>query len=173
MKRGYFFLDDSNWQTANDYFNKALAADTEYAPAYIGRLCAELEIRHEDHLGETTALLSDINNYQNAFRFSDAENQEKLRKYDEIARKRYEKVQKAKVWFNNNGHFPLCWHCGGKLDAGLLGNYYDSPCKVCGKRNKECFLCGGEVNHKFVPRKTANSKCTKCGEDFYKDGFRF
>jgi len=179
MKRGHLFLEDSDWQQANIYFDRALDINPEYAPAYIGKLCAELEIRNESYLSDAEIPLSNISSFQKAIRFSDNESQIKLRDFEEITRKRFEEkeriVQQAKIWFNNNDGFPLCWHCGGKLKSGIFGSYDNSQCKQCGKINNECFLCGGVVDRDEVDSNKAkrHSYCKKCGVDFHKLGIRF
>ena len=50
MKRGWLLLEDSDWKQAAKYFNKVLNINPEYAPAYIGKLCAELNVTSEDAL---------------------------------------------------------------------------------------------------------------------------
>ena len=45
MKRGWLFLEDGDWRQAGEYFNKVLDIDAEYAPAYVGLLCAELSTK--------------------------------------------------------------------------------------------------------------------------------
>jgi len=57
MKRGKLALEDSNWKQADEYFDKVLDIDPEYAPAYIGKLCAELEVQKEEQLVEPHAFL--------------------------------------------------------------------------------------------------------------------
>jgi tetratricopeptide (TPR) repeat protein len=93
MKRGHLFLEDSDWRQANEYFDRVLDIDPEYAPAYIGKLCAELNTRHEDDLGDCETLLSEKGNFQKAIRFSDAEYQERLKRYDERVRERMRQNQ--------------------------------------------------------------------------------
>jgi alpha-tubulin suppressor-like RCC1 family protein len=56
MKRGQLALEDSNWKQADEYFDKVLDIDPEYAPAYIGKLCAELEVQKEEQLVEPHAV---------------------------------------------------------------------------------------------------------------------
>jgi tetratricopeptide (TPR) repeat protein len=44
VKRGYLYLEDSDWIKADEYFNRVLDIEPEYAPAYIGKLCVEFNI---------------------------------------------------------------------------------------------------------------------------------
>jgi len=53
MERGWLLLEDTKYQQADEYFDKALDIDPKHAPAYVGKLCAELEIKSEADLGES------------------------------------------------------------------------------------------------------------------------
>jgi hypothetical protein len=88
MKRGKLFLEDSDWKQANEYFDKVLDIDPEYAPAYVGKLCAELEVRQEELLGDYKEPISEQNNFQKAMRFGNADFNTKLKSYDEKIRER-------------------------------------------------------------------------------------
>jgi len=50
MKRGWLFLEDADWKQADDYFDRVLDIDPEHAPAYIGKLCAEMTVQREEDL---------------------------------------------------------------------------------------------------------------------------
>ena len=84
MKRGYLFLEDGDWKQADEYFNKVLDADPEYAPAYIGRLCADLQLRQEEHLANSDKSLDEHGHFQKAVRFADAEYRVQLEGYDMV-----------------------------------------------------------------------------------------
>jgi len=86
MKRGKLFLGDSEWDQANEYFDKVLDIDPEYAPAYVGKLCAELEVEQEEMLGDIEEPLSDLSHFQKAVRFADIELQNKLKEYEQKVR---------------------------------------------------------------------------------------
>jgi len=91
VKRGYLFLEDSDWNKADEYFEKALDINPEYAPAYIGKLCVELKVNREVSLGDFEKLrhikkfdrpLGEFGHFQKALRFADASYKEKLIGYD-------------------------------------------------------------------------------------------
>ncbi|MCL1941555.1 MAG: DUF6273 domain-containing protein, partial [Synergistaceae bacterium] len=84
MKRGWLFLEDSEWVQADEYFDKVLDIDPEHAPAYIGKLCAALKINKESELADN---FFDKNNkdYQKALRFADANYRAKLEGYAKAA----------------------------------------------------------------------------------------
>ena len=82
MKRGHLFLENSDWRQANEYFDKVLDIDPEYAPAYTGKLCAELGVRSEADLGDFADPISEYRNFELAVRFANATYRKTLEGYD-------------------------------------------------------------------------------------------
>ena len=81
MKRGFLFLEVSDWEKAITYFDNALDIDPECAQAYIGMLCAELGITSEAELEKQAELFDERPNYKMAIRFADEEYRIKLETY--------------------------------------------------------------------------------------------
>ena len=50
MKRARLFLEDKDFDNANDYLNKVLDINPEYAPAYIGKVMVALKVSSETDL---------------------------------------------------------------------------------------------------------------------------
>ena len=46
LKRVFMFLEDKNWQSANEYCEKVLDIDPENSEAYLGKLMAELNVKN-------------------------------------------------------------------------------------------------------------------------------
>ena len=88
MKRGLMYLEDSEWDQAKAYFNMILNTNPEYAPAYIGDLCAEFKLQKEEKLGEQKNPISEHKNFKKALRFADASYKAKLEGYAEEIEKR-------------------------------------------------------------------------------------
>ncbi|MGL6193684.1 MAG: protein kinase domain-containing protein [Thermoguttaceae bacterium] len=96
-RRGHLFLEDANWKQANDYFDRVLDIDPEYAPAYVGKLCAELKVHNEEQLGEQEKPISENNHFKKAIRFADDEYKAKLEGYVEAIRERPERERLERV----------------------------------------------------------------------------
>jgi len=101
VKRGCLFLEDSEWKKADEYFDKALDINPEHAPAYIGKLCAELMVRREDSLGDYKGLrqgkkfekpLGEYGNFQKAIRFADDGYRKKLNDYEQKIKENFPKT---------------------------------------------------------------------------------
>ena len=80
LKRAAMFLEDKNWQSANEYCQKVLDMDPECATAYLYLLLAELEVSTVDELEKVIDEngIAGRDNYKKAIRFGDAELKERL-----------------------------------------------------------------------------------------------
>ena len=116
MKRGWLFLEDSNWKEADEYFDKALDIHAEYAPAYIGKLCSELKINHKDDLANQAKLLDDMQNYKKALRFADADYKAKLTGYNQTIQ---EYIRKHKDLYETRKKNYNCISAGNDHTVGL------------------------------------------------------
>lgn len=71
LRRAYLFLEDGNWQEADEYCERVLDLDPECAEAYVGKLMAELKVRKRDKLADCREPFESLNNCQKAIRFGD------------------------------------------------------------------------------------------------------
>ena len=71
LKRAFMFLEDGDWQSANEYCEKVLDMDPENAQAYLGKLMAELQVRRQEELADFAQPFDGYGNYQKALRFAD------------------------------------------------------------------------------------------------------
>lgn len=73
LKRAFMFLEDGDWDSAEEYCEKVLDIDPECAQAYLGKLMAELKVRKQENLKDCADVFDGRNNYQKAVRFADKE----------------------------------------------------------------------------------------------------
>ena len=76
LKRGHMFLEDENWDSANEYFDKVLDLDPECGAAYSGKLCCELKYHTLSAVAEHPEQLEAIQAskaYQRAVQYGDPE----------------------------------------------------------------------------------------------------
>lgn len=71
LKRAFIFLEDGDWDSADEYCEKVLDIDPENAQAYLGKLMAELRVRKQEKLRGQAEAFDHSNNYQKAIRFAD------------------------------------------------------------------------------------------------------
>lgn len=69
LKRAFMFLEDGNWESADEYCEKVLDQNPEDAYAYLGKLMAELKVGRKETLADCEQPFSDSSNYQKVLRF--------------------------------------------------------------------------------------------------------
>jgi len=88
MRRGELALEEGEWLRADEFFEMVLDINPEYAPAYLGKLLAELKIKSEAELENHAKPLDNMLNYQKALSFADAHFRAKVTGYNEAINKR-------------------------------------------------------------------------------------
>ena len=83
LKRGFMFLEDGDWASANEYCEKVLDLDPECAQAYLGKLMAQLRVRNQEKLKDQQCPFDGDGNYQKAIRFADSKLKDTLTGYIE------------------------------------------------------------------------------------------
>ncbi len=71
LKRAFMFLEDGDWQSADEYCEKVLDIDPENATAYLGELMAGLRVRNQESLKDLAEPFDNNGNYQKVIRFAD------------------------------------------------------------------------------------------------------
>lgn len=72
LKRAFMFLEDGDFQTADEYCEKVLDMEPENAEAYLGKLMAELHVSKREHLADLSEPFTTLGSYKKASRFSKA-----------------------------------------------------------------------------------------------------
>ena len=73
LKRAFMFLEDGDWNSANEYCEKVLDIDPENAQAYLGKLMAECKVNKQEALKDCAQPFDNNNNYKKVIRFADDE----------------------------------------------------------------------------------------------------
>ncbi len=81
LKRARMFLEDGNFQGANEYAEKVLDLEPENADAYIVKLCCETEKKSEKDLGNDAKAFWTHASYVKAKRFATGARLEQLEQY--------------------------------------------------------------------------------------------
>ena len=72
LKRMFMYLEDGEWDKANEYAERVLDKNPESAEAYVGKLMADRRVRRREALKDQAQPFDDNRNYQKAIRFADA-----------------------------------------------------------------------------------------------------
>ena len=71
LKHVFMFLEDGDWESADEYCERVLDIDPKNAKAYLGKLLAELKVDKVEHLENCTVPFSHLKNYEKVMRFGD------------------------------------------------------------------------------------------------------
>ena len=91
MQRVYLFMEDGDFQSADEYLNRVLDIAPNYAPAYAAKTCTALQFKREGQLKTATFLYSGNPDWKKALKFAD-EKQKEL--YESYERETTERVKK-------------------------------------------------------------------------------
>ncbi len=103
LKRAFMFLEDGDWNSANEYCEKVLDIDPECAQAYLGKLMAELHVRKQESLKDCAKPFDGINNYQKTIRFANDELRAALMGYIDHINERNENARLEGIYVRAKG----------------------------------------------------------------------
>ena len=82
LKRAFMFLEDGDWDSADEYCEKVLDIDPENARAYLGKLMAECRACRMEDLQNCEQPFGDSGNYEKVLRFADPDLAETLKDFN-------------------------------------------------------------------------------------------
>jgi len=81
LRRAFMFLEDGDWNAADEYCEKVLDMEPENAEAYLGKLMAVLQARKREELPDLPLPFDRDPNYQKVLRFGDEKLKAELQGY--------------------------------------------------------------------------------------------
>lgn len=90
LERAFLFLEDGQWDSADEYCEKVLDAEPKNARAYVGKLLAQQHLRAAQELADLPQTFEDNDLCRKAMRFGDAALQAELVGYNDAIRTRQE-----------------------------------------------------------------------------------
>ena len=81
LRRAFIFLEDGEWEKADEFCEQVLNQDPENAEAYIGKLMEELHVRRREELADCERPFDSSNNYIKAVRFGNEKTKSELNGY--------------------------------------------------------------------------------------------
>ena len=98
LKRVFAFLEDGEFDSADEYCERVLDIELENADAYLGKLMAELKIKKREQLKDVKTTFDIDINYKKAIRYGDEALKKELNGYIEEIKKRNEFELKESVY---------------------------------------------------------------------------
>lgn len=81
LRRAFIFLEDGEWEKADEFCEQVLNQDPENAEAYIGKLMEELHVRRREELADCERPFDSSNNFIKAVRFGNEKTKSELNGY--------------------------------------------------------------------------------------------
>lgn len=103
-KRAFLFLEQGDFSSASQYFERVLDQNPEDSESYFGKLLVKMQCHMEEELESASGPIKELQNFQMAMRFGTEEQKEKYQRYsdlidarlyEEAKRKEEEERQKA------------------------------------------------------------------------------
>ena len=98
LKRVFIFLEDEDWDSAEEYCEKVLDIDPECAEAYLGKLMAELRVKVRDELKNSAEPFDNNANYKKVLRFGDSRLKNELAGYIEFINTRNQNARLEEIY---------------------------------------------------------------------------
>ncbi len=98
LERGFMFLEDNDWQKADEFFEAVLNKDPKNGNAYLGKLLADLEVPRFDKLSDFYTSFSGNKHYDKIMRFANSEVKESVKKANDIIVYRNEEARKKDIY---------------------------------------------------------------------------
>ena len=146
LKRISLFLEDENWQEADEYCERVLDSDPENAQAYLYKLMAKMEVRKTEDLRNQAQPFDSEDMYRKTVRFADEELKNTLEEYnayikDRNEKKRIESIYKKAVYDMGYARDEISYKIIIE-DLAEIPGYKDADekKKECEEKAEECRL---------------------------------
>ncbi|MBE6713543.1 MAG: TIR domain-containing protein [Ruminococcaceae bacterium] len=146
LKRAFLFLEDEEWQQADEYCEKALDIDPECAEAYLGKLLCELRVKSRKELASCDAPFDGQSAYRKTIRFADEALKNALEQANAAVSERLRReeqhrletqYEQASEMMESASSEDDCIRAKSAFEA--LGDYRDAPtmCERCEEMRQE------------------------------------
>ena len=98
LERAFMFLEDGNWQEADEYCEKVLDQDPKNAEAYLGKLMADRRTKKKTLLKDCSEPFDNSGNYAKIVRFGSEELKTELDSYIKHIKERNEEKRKSDIY---------------------------------------------------------------------------
>ena len=98
LKRISLFLEDGNWQEADEYCERVLDSDPENAQAYLYKLMVQMKVHKTDDLRNQAQPFDSEDMYRKTVRFADEELKNTLEEYNAYIKDRNEKKRIESIY---------------------------------------------------------------------------
>ena len=144
LKRAFIFLEDGDWNSANEYSEKVLDLDPENGEAYLVKLMAELNVKSRDSLKCVSEPFDEMKNYAKAYKYGSDELKAELDEDNRSIRIRNVNERKENIYQQAckklKGSFKQQDYLNAKKSFESIIGYKDSVQKIneCEEKSEIC-----------------------------------
>ena len=153
MKRAKLFMEDNDFASANEYLDKVLDIDPEFAAAYVGKVQVALGLSKESDLESELSDFESNSNWKKAIRFSSAVQRIKFESYVAISQEKREENRKKGI-YENAVQQLLASTTTSECDSAKAAFASISGYKDAEKKQEECDI----KQRKIVEEREENRK---------------
>ena len=84
LRRAFVFLEDRDWEKADEYADRVLDIDAANGNAYLVKMLAELHVGRESELEKLRNPISNSLNWQRILRYGNVELRDRIKKYNQL-----------------------------------------------------------------------------------------
>ena len=171
LKRAFLFLEDGDWQSADEYCEKVLDMDPENGEAYLGKLMTELRVRKREGLKDQPQPFENQSNYAKAMRFGNDKLRQELTGVSAYIKDRNETARQKGVYQQALAIMSERSEQGYRKAAELFASvpdYGDARAKVdeCIEKAKRTRQDGVYQQASALMREDTEPSCRKAAELF-------
>ena len=146
LKRAFMFLEDEEWQSANEYAERILDVQPENVPAYLVKLMADTKSPTKEELRNSNIPFEQNNNYKKIQRFGTEELAAELAQYaaEVSARKEHERL--VHIYNTATAQQQKATDEVGYLKAAEIFNNIASFSDAAQRRDNCIFMANEEKN---------------------------
>ena len=144
LRRAFIFLEDGDWNKADEFCEQVLNLEPENAQAYLGKLMAELHVYQPDELRDCKQPFDNSNNYRKAIRFGDAALAESLQANIAYINERNENARLTALYntamdAKYKADTEARYKAAAEMFESISGfKDADALCKECAEKAEDC-----------------------------------
>lgn len=160
LKRAFMFLEDGEFEKADDFCEQVLNLDPECAEAYLYKLMAQLHVRNEEQLRDTDNDFENSPNCQKVLRFGDETLKDKMNGYLSAQHERKKEKWKKALYTQakkkmENALTPTDFQSAAS-EFESISDYYDSNAL-----KQQCIDRANELTAEEEEKRIAAEKAAK------------
>lgn len=94
LERAFIFLEDKNWKTADEYFERVLDLEPRNGNAYFGKILSQAECSNQEELLQKRIIISELPSYGVLSRYGEQELMDRIIQHDDTERMRSAEEQR-------------------------------------------------------------------------------